>query len=190
MKVKKRNFQMVEKIILVDENDNAIGTIDKLEAHLNGFLHRAISVFIFNDKGELLLQKRADNKYHSAGLWTNTCCSHPSPGESTLNAAIRRLDQEMKILTPLNFLCSFQYKSIFSNGLIENEIDHIFFGISNQLPNPDPQEASDWRYIKPDQLITDIEKSPDLYTSWLKICIDRKIFDDLVKSKNKHNDIH
>ena len=110
--------------------------------------------------------------------------------ESTLNAAIRRLDQEMKILTPLNFLCSFQYKSIFSNGLIENEIDHIFFGISNQPPNPDPQEASDWRYIKPDQLITDIEKSPDLYTAWLKICIDRKIFSDLIKIKNKHNDIH
>ena len=181
---------MDEMIILVDENDTAIGTVGKTEAHLQGLLHRAISVFIFNEKGELLLQKRSDNKYHSANLWTNTCCSHPSPGETTLNAAARRLDQEMKIVTPLNFICSFQYKSVFSNGLIENEIDHVFYGISNQIPNPDPLEANDWKYIMPDQLIEDINKSPDLYTAWLKICIDRNIFGDILQNKNKKNVVH
>ncbi len=181
---------MDEMIILVDENDTAIGTVGKTEAHLQGLLHRAISVFIFNEKGELLLQKRSDNKYHSANLWTNTCCSHPSPGETTLNAAARRLDQEMKIVTPLNFICSFQYKSVFSNGLIESEIDHVFYGISNQIPNLDPLEASDWKYIIPDQLIEDINKSPDLYSAWLKICIDRNIFGDILQNKNKKNVVH
>ncbi len=171
---------MEEMIILVDENDNDIGNISKTEAHAKGLLHRAISVFIFNDKGELLLQKRAKIKYHSAGLWTNTCCSHPSPGESTLNAAIRRLDQEMKIVTPLNYKCSFQYKSVYNNGLIENEIDHVFYGTTNQIPVPDPKEVSDWKYIKPDQLILEVNSNPELFTSWLKICIDRNMFNEII----------
>ena len=110
---------MDEMIILVDENDTAIGTVGKTEAHLQGLLHRAISVFIFNEKGELLLQKRSDNKYHSANLWTNTCCSHPSPGETTLNAAARRLDQEMKIVTP-----SMLRKAINNTRIL---MYHIFF---------------------------------------------------------------
>ena len=171
---------MDEMIILVDENDKTIGTIGKLEAHLKGLLHRAISVFIFNDKGELLLQKRAKNKYHSGGLWTNTCCSHPRPEENTMHAATRRLEEEMKIMTPLKFLRSFQYKSFLDNGLIENEIDHVFYGISNQIPHPDPQEASDWKYIHPNELVLDINKRPELYTSWLKICIDRNIFNEII----------
>ncbi len=171
---------MEEMIILVDENDNDIGNISKTEAHAKGLLHRAISVFIFNDKGELLLQKRAKIKYHSAGLWTNTCCSHPSPGESTLNAAIRRLDQEMKIVTPLNYKCSFQYKSVYNNGLIENEIDHVFYGVSNQVPVPDPNEVSDWKYIKPEQLIKEVNLNPELFTTWLKICIDRNMFNEII----------
>ena len=174
---------MEEMIILVDENDNDIGNISKTEAHAKGLLHRAISVFIFNDKGELLLQKRAKIKYHSAGLWTNTCCSHPSPGESTLNAAIRRLDQEMKIVTPLNYKCSFQYKSVYNNGLIENEIDHVFYGVSNQVPVPDPNEVSDWKYIKPEQLIKEVNLNPEHFTTWLKICIDRNIFKDLIETE-------
>ena len=174
---------MEEMIILVDENDNDIGNISKTEAHIKGLLHRAISVFIFNDKGELLLQKRAKIKYHSAGLWTNTCCSHPSPGESTLNAAIRRLDQEMKIVTPLNYKCSFQYKSVYNNGLIENEIDHVFYGVSNQVPVPDPNEVSDWKYIKPEQLIKEVNLNPEHFTTWLKICIDRNIFKDLIETQ-------
>ena len=171
---------MDEMIILVDENDKTIGTIGKLEAHLKGLLHRAISVFIFNDKGELLLQKRAKNKYHSGGLWTNTCCSHPRPEENTMHAATRRLEEEMKIMTPLKFLRSFQYKSFLDNGLIENEIDHVFYGNSNQLPDPDPLEVSDWKYINPDELMLDINKRPELYTSWLKICIDRNIFNEII----------
>ena len=167
-------------LILVDENDRAIGTLGKTEVHLKGFLHRAISVFIFNSKGELLLQKRSENKYHSGGLWTNTCCSHPRPGENTLNDAARRLEEEMKIMTPLKFLRSFQYKSFLDNGLIENEIDHVFYGNSNQLPDPDPLEVSDWKYINPDELMLDINKRPELYTSWLKICIDRNIFNEII----------
>ena len=171
---------MDEMIILVDENDKTIGTIGKLEAHLKGLLHRAISVFIFNDKGELLLQKRAKNKYHSGGLRTNTCCSHPRPGENTMHAATRRLEEEMKIMTPLKFLRSFQYKSFLDNELIENEMDHVFYGNSNHLPDPDPLEVSDWKYINPNELVLDINKRPELYTSWLKICIDRNIFNEII----------
>lgn len=167
-------------IILVDDNDNDIGIISKTEAHVKGLLHRAISVFIFNDNGELLLQQRAKIKYHSAGLWTNTCCSHPRPQENKLLAATRRLEEEMKITTPLIYKCSFQYKSVFNNGLIENEIDHVFYGTTNQVPVPDPNEVSDWKYIKPDQLILEVNKNPELFTSWLKICIDRKILKDLI----------
>ena len=170
-------------LILVDENDNAIGAIGKTEGHLKGLLHRAISVFIFNDKGELLIQKRSDIKYHSDGLWTNTCCSHPVPGEATINAASRRLLEEMRINTPLNFVCSFQYKSVFTNDLTENEIDHVFYGITNDIPDPNPNEASDWKYLSPELLIEDLAKRPELYTSWLKICIDRNIFSEIIKIK-------
>ena len=172
-------------LILVDENDKAIGTIGKTEAHLKGLLHRAFSVFIFNSKGELLLQKRAKNKYHSGGLWTNTCCSHPTPGENTMHAATRRLEEEMKIVTPLKFLRSFQYKSFLDNGLIENEIDHVFYGISDEVPDPDPNEVSDWKYTNPEELISEVKKNPGLYTSWLKICIDRNIFKDLIETRTQ-----
>ena len=172
---------MKDLVILVDENDNPLGNIVKAEAHLKGLLHRAFSIFIFNGEGKLLLQKRAQTKYHSGGLWTNTCCGHPSPGEIISDAANRRLYEEMKIKTPLSSVCSFKYKADLNNGLIEHEIDHVFYGLTDQVPEPDPLEAEDWKYIDPINLVSDINKQPEIYTAWLKICIDRKIFDELIK---------
>lgn len=183
MKLKRENLKMEEMLILVDDKDEEIGIAGKKEVHIKGLLHRAISVFIFNENGELLLQRRALNKYHSAGLWTNTCCSHPAPGETTLDASIRRLKEEMKLETKLDFLCSFQYNSNLENGLIENELDHVFYGVTNQIPDPDPLEASEWKYINTDVLIGEVNNNPQLYTSWLKICIDRNIFSNLLKAK-------
>ena len=126
-----------EMLILVDENDNQIGTMGKMEVHRKGLLHRAFSVFIINEKNELLLQQRAFSKYHSPGLWTNTCCSHQHEGETSIQAAKRRLNQEMGINTSLEFLFSFIYKAEFENGLIEHEFDHVIFGRSNQDPKID-----------------------------------------------------
>ena len=123
-----------EEVILVNEADEQIGVMEKMEAHEKGLLHRAFSVFIFNDKGEMLLQQRALNKYHSGGLWTNACCSHPRPGEDTLQAAKRRLMEEMGIETSLTLKNSFTYKTAFENGLTEHEFDHIFIGTFNQEP--------------------------------------------------------
>lgn len=172
---------MKDLVILVDENDNPLGNIVKAEAHLKGLLHRAFSIFIFNGEGKLLLQKRAQTKYHSGGLWTNTCCGHPSPGEIISDAANRRLYEEMKIKTRLSSVCSFKYKADLNNGLIEHEIDHVFYGLTDQVSEPDPLEAEDWKYIDPINLVSDINKQPEIYTAWLKICIDRKIFDELIK---------
>lgn len=173
---------MEEILILVNDKDEVTGTADKTEVHRKGLLHRAISAFIFNDEGKLLLQRRALSKYHSAGLWTNTCCSHPRPGEPTLNAAQRRLFEEMGIRTLLKFFRTFQYRSDFENGLIENELDHVFYGISNDNPIPDKEEVLEWKYIDAEELIADININPLQYTSWLKICIDRNIFQELYHS--------
>jgi isopentenyl-diphosphate delta-isomerase len=115
-------------VILVDKHDNSVGTMDKMKAHEMGVLHRAFSIFLFNDKGELLLQKRQESKYHSAGLWTNTCCSHPKPGETLIDGAKSRLMEEMGISTEIEFAFSFLYKAEFENGLTENEFDHVFIG--------------------------------------------------------------
>jgi len=160
-----------EQVVLVDEFDNELGTMEKLEAHEKGLLHRAISVFIFNTKGELLLQQRADRKYHCGGLWTNTCCSHPRQNEDTLDAAHRRLKEEMGMKVPLEFSFAFTYKSEFANGLTEHEFDHVFFGESNTLPILNPEEASAFKYMSLEKLKADIEANPSIYTDWLKICL-------------------
>lgn len=169
-----------EQLILVDKSDNQIGTAGKTIVHAQGLLHRAISVFIFNDKKELLLQQRAKEKYHSPSLWTNTCCSHPRPGETTLAASERRLVEEMNIHAHLKFFKSFQYKASFENGLTEHELDHIFYGFCNDFPKPDQSEVQSWQYISPEKLIIDVSSHPEKYTAWLKICIDRDIFRDLI----------
>ena len=156
------------KVILVDENDKVLGSMEKLEAHKKAILHRAISVFIINDQGEWLMQRRAINKYHSGGLWTNTSCSHPYPGESAIQAANRRLREEMGIQCGLGELFSFIYKEKLDNELTEHELDHVFFGISDKLPNINTDEVMDWRYVKYSDLQKDIELNPGNYTVWFK----------------------
>ncbi len=157
------------EVILVDELDNRVGTMEKLEAHRKALLHRAFSIFIFNAKGEMLLQKRAADKYHSPGLWTNACCSHPLPGEPVEQAASRRLMEEMGFSTPLEKAFSFVYKAPFDNGLTEHEYDHVFTGTFEGPIQPDPAEVSDHRYLPLDELREQLHLHPEAYTEWFKI---------------------
>lgn len=163
----------MEKVILVDENDIPIGEMEKMEAHVQGLLHRAISVFIINSNGEWLLHRRAMEKYHSKGLWTNTSCSHPCPGEATADAAIRRLKFEMNLDTPLKELFHFTYKAQLENGLTEHEIDHVFVGYSDILPVPNPDEVMDYTYISVEDLNNDMALHPTNYTEWFKLIYKR-----------------
>ncbi len=158
-------------IILVNENDEPIGASEKLEAHQLGKLHRAFSVFIFNSRGELLLQKRASSKYHSGGLWSNTCCSHPRVNEDTLLAAHRRLREEMGLDCDLKEVHKFVYKIKFDNGLTEYEYDHVLVGKSDETPKLNLEEAEDWKWVRLSQLCEDVKNSPENFTSWLKICL-------------------
>lgn len=164
---------MQEEVILVDELDNAIGVMEKLEAHKKGLLHRAFSVFIFNPQGQLLLQQRALNKYHSAGLWTNTCCSHPRPYEDSLAAANRRLMEEMGLTCELEHKTQFTYKTNFDNGLIEHEFDHVFFGTTTVNPIINKDEVESFVWVDIDKLKIDIDLNPDKYTSWFKIAVEK-----------------
>jgi isopentenyl-diphosphate delta-isomerase len=164
---------MQENVILVNEDDVAVGEMEKLKAHEDGLLHRAFSVFIFNTKGELLLQQRALHKYHSGGKWTNTCCSHPRPNESTADAAARRLKEEMNLSCDLYYEFGFIYKAEFENGLIEHEYDHVYFGTTDMLPLPNVSEVADWKYVQITELDEDIAKNSDDYTPWFKICFRR-----------------
>ncbi|MDE3214217.1 MAG: isopentenyl-diphosphate Delta-isomerase [Bacteroidota bacterium] len=157
------------EVILVDENDVQTGTIEKMEAHRQGLLHRAFSIFIFNSRGDFLLQQRAPGKYHNGGLWTNTCCSHPGPGETVMEAASRRLVEEMGFTTRLSPVFSFVYKTTFDNGLSEHEYDHVFTGIYDGPLNPDPLEASDFRYVDLPTLEGWMKTSPAQFTHWFKI---------------------
>lgn len=162
---------MEEQVILVDQNDNQIGLMGKMEAHEKGLLHRAFSIFVFNSNGELLIQQRALTKYHSAGEWANTCCSHQRDGESTLDAAHRRLQEEMGFDVELNEVFSFTYKKEFGNGLTEHEFDHVIFGQYDDAPVMNPEEVADWKYISIENLKKDIESHPERYTIWLQIAL-------------------
>jgi isopentenyl-diphosphate delta-isomerase len=158
-----------EKVILVNENDEQIGLMPKMEAHEKALLHRAFSVFVFNDKNELMLQQRAKNKYHSPGLWTNTCCSHQRDGENSIAAGKRRLQEEMGFVTDLNETTSFIYKAPFDNGLTEHEYDHILVGTYNEDPNPNPEEVADWKWMPVEDIKLEIKDNPGQYTEWFKI---------------------
>ena len=161
---------MIEKVILVDKNDNEVGTMEKQEAHVKGLLHRAFSVFIFNDKNELLLQRRAVKKYHSGGLWTNTCCSHPRQNEKTEDAAERRLLEEMGMRSTLKKQFDFVYKAKLDNNLYEHEFDHVFFGFTNDLPIINPEEVEEYTYKTLEDIGNEMKAIPDKYTEWFKIC--------------------
>lgn len=162
------------RVILVDENDNEIGTEEKIKAHVEGMLHRAFSIFIFNDKNELLLQQRDLGKYHSGGLWTNTVCSHPSPGENLEEACDRRLMEEMGFTCPTTKAFSFLYKSPFENGLTEHEIDHVFVGHYNDEPQPVAEEVMAYKWIRFEALQEDMKKHPEKYTTWFRIIMEGK----------------
>tara|TARA_B100001093_G_scaffold373974_1_gene358979 strand:- start:804 stop:1322 length:519 start_codon:yes stop_codon:yes gene_type:complete len=161
-----------DKVILVDKNDNQVGLMPKLEAHEKGLLHRAFSVFIFNNDYKLLLQKRATSKYHSGGLWTNTCCSHPREGEDISEAANRRLFEEMGIKTSLRKVYDFIYKAELDNGLTENEFDHVFYGVYDKEPKINLEEADDYKWMDMDSLNDDINNNGGNYTVWFKIAFE------------------
>lgn len=163
----------MEHVILVDEQDRETGQMEKLEAHQKALLHRAISVFIFNTKGEMLLQQRALHKYHSAGLWSNTCCSHPRPGESNDAAATRRLIEEMGMRCTLTRRFAFIYKVQLEKGLSEHEYDHVFVGNSDTEPRINPEEVMAYRWIGLPQLREELAKQPEQFTFWFRILCER-----------------
>jgi len=158
-----------EQVILVNEKDEQLGLMPKMEAHQKAVLHRAFSVFVFNNKNELMLQQRALSKYHSPGLWTNTCCSHQRDGESNLKAGTRRLMEEMGFVTTLEEKTSFIYKAPFDNGLTEHELDHIMVGNYEGEPNINKEEVEAWKWMPLEKVKDDIKKQPELYTAWFKI---------------------
>ncbi|NDL62844.1 isopentenyl-diphosphate Delta-isomerase [Acerihabitans arboris] len=159
------------EVVLVNERDRCVGRMEKLQAHREGLLHRAITVYVFNPQGELLLQQRAAAKYHCGGLWSNTCCGHPTPQEDTLAAAHRRLHEEMGLRCVLTPMFDLQYRLPLPNGLIEHEFDHVFFGISAQAPNLNPDEAMAWRYQALTAVLADINQCPAMFTPWFKLTI-------------------
>lgn len=160
---------MEEQVILVDEQDNQIGLMPKMEAHEKAALHRAFSVFIFNDEGELMLQQRAADKYHSPLLWTNTCCSHQRDGETSLEAGKRRLQEEMGFITDLEEVFWFVYKAPFDNGLTEHELDHVMVGTFNGAPSINKEEVEAYKWMTLDAVKEDMKVNPDNYTAWFKI---------------------
>ncbi|WP_411031590.1 isopentenyl-diphosphate Delta-isomerase [Spongiimicrobium sp. 3-5] len=172
-----------ENVILVNQFDEQIGTMPKMEAHEKAVLHRAFSVFIMNEKGETMLQQRAAHKYHSPLLWTNTCCSHQRVGETNITAGKRRLKEEMGFETELKELFSFIYKAPFDNGLTEHELDHVMLGYYNQEPTINREEVMDWKWMKPMDIKRDITKNPDRYTAWFKIIFD-KFYDHFEQKKS------
>ena len=162
-----------EKVILVDREDNSVGTLPKMEAHEKGVLHRAFSVFILNQKGELMLQQRALHKYHSPALWTNTCCSHQREGEENLQAGTRRLEEEMGFSVPLEELFSFIYKAPFDNGLTEHELDHVMLGYYEGIPEINSDEVNTWKWMSLNEIASDLTVNPESYTVWFKIIFER-----------------
>jgi isopentenyl-diphosphate delta-isomerase len=166
-----------DQLILVDENDNVVGHAPKLAAHQNGgALHRAFSIFVFNSAGDLLLQRRAAGKYHFGGLWTNTCCSHPRRGDTTLDAAHRRLQHELGFDTDLSEKFSFVYRAADpASGLTEHEFDHVFVGRYDGEAAPNPDEVGEWKWVRPDELLADVRANPRSYTPWFKLVVERVV---------------
>ena len=162
-----------ETVILVDANDNALGEMEKLEAHQKGQLHRAFSIFIFNSKGELLLQKRALDKYHSGGLWTNTCCSHPRVGENIPVAALRRLEEEMGFTCNLQEVFSFIYCAALNNELTEYEFDHVLFGSFEEKPKVNPLEVAEWKWMSMADTREQVKVNPGQFTAWFLFMFDQ-----------------
>ena len=159
-----------EQVVLVDEQDREIGHMEKMAAHREGLLHRAFSVFILNGQGELLLQQRALSKYHSPGLWSNSCCGHPRPGEDVRIAAERRVKEEMGLTCELRPAFQFTYRAELGDGMIEHELDHVFIGTTGQEPRPAPSEAADWRFVSQVALVDELESEPEMFTAWFRIC--------------------
>lgn len=162
-----------ENVILVNEKDEQIGLMPKMEAHEKALLHRAFSVFIFNDENKLMLQQRAHSKYHSPGLWTNTCCSHQREGENNIEAGKRRLEEEMGFSTELQDTISFIYKAPFDNGLTEHEYDHILVGNYNDDPILNPEEAADFKWLTLEEVKEDMKLHPHMYSAWFKIIFEK-----------------
>ena len=161
-------------VILVNEKDEPVGVMEKIEAHKRGgTLHRAFSILIFNKKGELMLQLRSKKKYHAGGLWTNTVCSHPRPGETTEEATKRRLMEEMGFTTELKEVGSFIYRADVGNGLTEYEYDHVFMGFYEGLPKPNPEEADGWKWMDFEAVVRDVKENPEHYTPWFRILLDK-----------------
>jgi len=175
-----------EQVILVNEKDEQIGLMPKMEAHEKAVLHRAFSVFIFNDSNELMLQQRALSKYHSPGLWTNTCCSHQRNGETNIEAGRRRLIEEMGFETELKETTSFIYKAPFDNGLTEHELDHIMVGYYNGEPNINLDEVESWKWMDLEEVKVDIALYSDNYTAWFKIIFD-KFYEHINLADNEGN---
>ena len=173
-----------EKVILVDEFDNQIGLMPKMEAHLKGLLHRAFSVIIFNSEGKILLQKRASTKYHTPNLWSNTCCSHQRQYENNIDAGKRRLKEEMGFVTDLQNFDSFIYKVKFPNGLTEHENDHIILGVYDGMPKPNPEEVDEWKWMCINKLVVDMKNNPANYTAWFRIIMN-KYSQSLIKWKSQ-----
>jgi len=165
----------MERVVLVDEEDRAIGVEEKMAAHLGGRLHRAFSVFVFDGSGRLLLQRRAAGKYHSARQWSNTCCGHPRPGEALEAAARRRLREEMGLDCPLVKVATYRYRARLENGLWENEVDHLLAGEFEGSPAPDPDEAEGWRWVDPAALRREIAAEPRRFTVWLRGCLEQAL---------------
>jgi isopentenyl-diphosphate delta-isomerase len=162
-----------ESVVLVDSNDTEIGTMEKMEAHRSGKLHRALSVFIFNTEGKWLLHKRAQTKYHSGGLWTNACCSHPRPKENINTAAVRRLEEEMGLSCELKFLFTFIYQAEVGDELIEHELDHVFIGTTDATPKVNSAEASDWSFFTTEEIAAHLKETPERFTKWFQLIFDR-----------------
>lgn len=165
----------MEEVVLVNEKDEVLGTMEKIKAHREGLLHRAFSVIIFNEKGEMLIHKRAAGKYHCGGLWTNACCSHPRLNEEPIDAAKRRLIEEMGFTCDLRYIDSFIYKVTFDNGLTEHEFDHLFMGNYNDTPAPNPDEVEEWKYVSMENIKKDVASNPKMYTFWFRDIITKHI---------------
>lgn len=179
---------MVEPhVILVDEKDNVLGTLPKLEAHAKGLLHRAISVFLFDYEGNWIIQQRALNKYHSAGLWTNTCCSHPYYNETVMDAANRRLMEEMGMNCELNFVFKLLYRAELDNELVEHELDHVFVGFTTQLPVLNRDEVSEWRKLSFFDIDKEIQLYPERYTEWFKLMYKKVNLHLVLETTNRKN---